>query len=104
MVSDSATAFLELVKKCQFTALSSCAVFTLLLHSGRIKRLEMEGNHTSYFFRCYGVQLMPESSSPYWYRHFLIETKKSESDKMCVIEVVVITYKNITYYNTSGLK
>ena len=39
-----------------------------------------------------------------WYIHFLIETKKSESDKMCKIEVVVITYKNITYYNTSGLK
>ena len=41
---------------------------------------------------------------PYSYMHFLIETKKSELDKMCIIEVVVITYKNITYYNTSGLK
>ena len=39
-----------------------------------------------------------------WYIHFLIETKQSELDKMCIIEVVVITYKNITYYNSSGLK
>ena len=39
-----------------------------------------------------------------WYRHFLIETKKSELDKMCVINVVVIAYKNINYYKSSGLK
>ena len=36
--------------------------------------------------------------------HFLIETKKSELDKMCVINVVVIAYKNINYYKSSGLK
>ena len=39
-----------------------------------------------------------------WYIHFLIETKKSELDKMCVINVVVIAYKNINYYKSSGLK
>ena len=38
------------------------------------------------------------------YMHFLIETKKSELDKMCVINVVVIAYKNINYYKSSGLK
>ena len=50
------------------------------------------------------VPLKVSLEVPNWYIHFLIETKKSESDKMCKIEVVVITYKNITYYNTSGLK
>ena len=39
-----------------------------------------------------------------WYRHFLIETKKSELDKMCKIKVVVIAYKNIIYYKSNGLK
>ena len=45
--------------------------------------------------------LTPKSNS---YMHFLIETKKSELDKMCVINVVVIAYKNINYYKSSGLK
>ena len=39
-----------------------------------------------------------------WYRHFLIETKKSELDKMCKIKVVVIVFKNIIYFKSNGLK
>ena len=65
LVPDSTTAFLKMVRKSQFTASSSCAVFTLLLHSGHIKRQQTESKHTSYFLCYFCVQLMPESSVPY---------------------------------------
>ena len=46
LVPVSTTAFLKMVRKSQFTASSSWLVFTLLLHSGHLKELELNAKTT----------------------------------------------------------